>query len=116
MNFQDLALHPELLRAIENRGYAQATPIQQQAIPVGLEGRDILGCAQTGTGKTAAFALPILQRLHNAKAERNAARVSATDQDPAKTRDRGRPSRPIGCLILVPTRELAVQVAESFAA
>ena len=65
MNFQQLGLAPPLLRAVSDSGYAQPTPIQTQAIPPALAGRDIVGCAQTGTGKTAAFSLPILQHLAN---------------------------------------------------
>jgi ATP-dependent RNA helicase RhlE len=97
MNFADLQLIPSLLRAVEAEGYATPTPIQQQAIPHVLSGRDLLGCAQTGTGKTAAFALPLLHRL--SQAER-----------PANKRDR-KPR----VLILAPTRELAGQIGESFA-
>src|SRR6185369_15130012 len=64
MTFEDLKLEEPLLRAIKARGYSTPTPIQARVIPHVLAGRDLLGCAQTGTGKTAAFALPILQRLH----------------------------------------------------
>jgi len=91
MLFNELGLSAELLRAIDKKGYRQTTPIQQQAIPVILDGQDILACAQTGTGKTAGFTLPILQRL----------------QKPSSG------SRRIQALILTPTRELAAQVAES---
>ncbi len=94
MQFAQLKLIAPLLRAVEAEGYVEPTPIQQQAIPHVLEGRDLLGCAQTGTGKTAAFALPIIQRL-------------ATAPLPA-----GR--RPIRALILTPTRELASQIGQSF--
>ena len=93
MLFSELGLSAELLRAIKNEGYQQATPIQQQAIPFILEGRDILAGAQTGTGKTAGFTLPLLQRLQTL--------------DP-----NGRQNR-VRALILVPTRELAAQVGES---
>lgn len=85
-----------LLKALETEGYTMPTPIQAQAIPIVLQGKDLLGCAQTGTGKTAAFALPVLQLL--------AARQPRHGQ------------RPIQCLILTPTRELAIQIGESFAA
>jgi len=84
-----------LVRAVEKEGYEQPSPIQAQAIPPVLAGRDLLGCAQTGTGKTAAFALPILQRL-----TRRARPVTG--------------ARPVRALVLTPTRELALQVAESF--
>ncbi len=96
MKFSDLSLSPDILAAVAEEGYEVATPIQAQTIPFGLEGRDVLGCAQTGTGKTAAFALPVLHRL-------------AGDR-PAQ----GAPRRP-RCLVLCPTRELAVQIGESFA-
>jgi ATP-dependent RNA helicase RhlE len=93
MTFQSLGLSAELLRAIADEGYDQPTPVQQQAIPAILEGRDVLAAAQTGTGKTAAFVLPILQRLGGAQ------KLKA--------------QRPIRVLVLTPTRELAAQVAES---
>ena len=93
MNFSDLPLIKPLLRAVEEMGYTVPTPIQQQAIPPTLEGRDLLGCAQTGTGKTAAFALPVLQRL-------SACPVPS--------------GSPIRALILTPTRELALQIGDSF--
>ena len=95
MLFQDLNLSAPLLRAIDDAGYQKATPIQAEAIPPVLEGRDVLGCAQTGTGKTAAFALPILNRL-------------SADKPRGK-----RPKHP-RCLVLSPTRELATQIAEDF--
>ena len=93
MSFSDLGLSPELLRAVSEKGYASPTPIQSQAIPAILAGRDVLAGAQTGTGKTAAFVLPILQRLAEARsgAARNLPRA----------------------LVLTPTRELAAQVAEN---
>lgn len=97
MKFEDLGLSPALLRAIGEQGYTTATPIQAAAIPPVLQGRDVLGCAQTGTGKTAAFALPTLMRL--SQADGNA-------------KPKGR--RPIRALILSPTRELALQIAENF--
>ena len=93
-SFSDLQLSEPLLRALTAEGYENPTPIQAQSIPTLLEGRDLLGIAQTGTGKTAAFALPILQKLA-AKPER-AARGTCR------------------ALILSPTRELASQIAESF--
>ena len=64
MTFQELNLLPQLLKAVDELGYIQPSPIQAQAIPPVLKGKDLIGCAQTGTGKTAAFAIPILQRLH----------------------------------------------------
>jgi ATP-dependent RNA helicase RhlE len=94
-NFSTLGLSEPLLRAIEACGYDTPTPIQSAAIPPLLAGEDLLGCAQTGTGKTAAFALPVLQRLAEA--------------GPARP---GR--RPIRALVLTPTRELAAQISESF--
>jgi ATP-dependent RNA helicase RhlE len=96
MLFTDLNLIEPLLRAVTAEGYDVPTPIQQQAIPHVLAGRDLLGCAQTGTGKTAAFALPILQRL--------------VENKPSA----GGPARPIRVLVLTPTRELASQIGESF--
>src|SRR5881398_2142953 len=95
-SFAELGLRPELLRAVEEAGYTTPTPIQVQAIPVVLEGRDVMGGAQTGTGKTAGFALPILQKLlPNAN----------TSPSPAR--------HPVRALILTPTRELAIQVEEA---
>ena len=92
-SFDPFDLHPALLRALQNKVYAQPTPIQQSAIPYALAGKDILGSAQTGSGKTAAFALPILHRL-----------ASQTLFSPRRTL----------ALVLVPTRELAMQVGEVF--
>ncbi len=94
--FESLGLLPELLRAISEQGYTEPTPIQSQAIPVVLSGRDLLGAAQTGTGKTAGFTLPLLQRL---------APFASKSFSPAL--------HPVRCLILTPTRELAIQVYES---
>ncbi|MCL2591397.1 MAG: DEAD/DEAH box helicase [Betaproteobacteria bacterium] len=96
MNFAELGLIPELLQAVANAGYTEPTPIQQQAIPVILGGLDVMGGAQTGTGKTAGFTLPLLQRL---------ARYANTSASPAR--------HPVRALILAPTRELAMQVFES---
>ena len=94
MNFRDLGLAAPILKALTQEGYTDPTPIQRKAIPPALAGRDVLGCAQTGTGKTCAFATPILQRLS------------------------GRTPRPrvIRALILTPTRELAIQIQDSFTA
>ncbi len=92
MNFRDLGLTAPILKALTQAGYTDPTPIQRKAIPPALAGRDVLGCAQTGTGKTCAFATPILQRLAGASP---------------------RP-RVIRALILTPTRELAIQIQDSF--
>jgi ATP-dependent RNA helicase RhlE len=97
MKFDQLNLIEPILRALQEEGYVQPTPIQEQAIPLVLGRNDLLGCAQTGTGKTAAFSIPVLQLLHS--------RV----QKP-------QPARPIRCLILTPTRELAIQIEESLKA
>jgi len=97
MIFKDFNLNEELLRSIKDEGYTTPSPIQKEAIPPILEGRDVLGCAQTGTGKTAAFALPILQNL-------------------LKTQQQSKSKRNIRVLILTPTRELALQISESFKA
>jgi ATP-dependent RNA helicase RhlE len=95
MTFSDLPIIEPILRALEHEGYTNPTPIQEEAIPVALQGKDILGCAQTGTGKTAAFAIPILQLL-TAQADRNQGR------------------RIVKVLIVTPTRELSIQIGESF--
>ncbi len=97
MSFDTLGLSAELLRAVADQGYREPTPVQRQAIPVVLEGRDLMAGAQTGTGKTAGFALPLLQRLMQGR------------------RDRAPAGRPVRALILTPTRELAAQVRESVA-
>src|SRR4051812_38182915 len=97
MTFQELELIEPISKALTEEGYTTPTPIQSKAIPLVLQGRDLLGCAQTGTGKTAAFAIPILQLLYN-------------DQRNSKGYKHTR------TLILTPTRELAVQIGESFAA
>ncbi|HSE01623.1 MAG TPA: DEAD/DEAH box helicase [Burkholderiales bacterium] len=95
-SFENLGLSAELLRAVAEQGYTEPTPIQAQAIPIVLSGRDLLGAAQTGTGKTAGFTLPLLQRL---------ATGANSSASPAR--------HPVRALILVPTRELAAQVQES---
>mgnify|MGYP005680961069 FL=1 len=92
MSFNNLGLSAALLKSIHEKGYSKPSEIQEQAIPEILKGNDILAGAQTGTGKTAAFALPLLNRLQNAESKRRRVRV----------------------LVLVPTRELASQVGESF--
>jgi len=99
-SFAALGLDPLLLRAIGKAGYACPTPIQAQAIPAALEGRDVLGCARTGTGKTAAYVLPILQHLLHT------ARPTASVQAGRNGRSH-QPSRLARTLILAPTRELA---------
>ena len=96
MSFEDLGLIPELLRAVTDTGYTTPTPIQAQAIPIVLAGRDVMGGAQTGTGKTASFTLPLLQRL---------APHASSSPSPAR--------HPVRALIVCPTRELAMQVHES---
>jgi ATP-dependent RNA helicase RhlE len=96
ITFADLGLAPELLRAVLDEGYTKPTPIQAQAIPLVIGGQDIMGGAQTGTGKTAAFTLPILQRILP---------FASSSPSPAK--------HPVRALILAPTRELAMQVFES---
>jgi ATP-dependent RNA helicase RhlE len=94
MSFKNLNLIEPVMRALTAEGYVIPTPIQQQSIPYILEGRDLQGCAQTGTGKTAAFALPIIQMIHQQKLARTTG---------------------IKVLVLTPTRELAIQIDESFA-
>lgn len=96
MTFKELNIIEPILKALVKEGYDTPTPIQEQAIPIALNNSDILGCAQTGTGKTAAFSIPILQKLFN-------------------TNNSGR-RKEIKALILTPTRELAIQIGESFAA
>ncbi|MGY5351044.1 DEAD/DEAH box helicase [Wenyingzhuangia sp. IMCC45533] len=95
MTFKDLHLNAKILKAVSEQNYTSPTPIQQETIPLVLEGVDVIGCAQTGTGKTAAFALPILNKLF--------------DQQDAK-----KGSKKIKALIVSPTRELAVQIEENF--
>ncbi|NML27662.1 DEAD/DEAH box helicase [Zoogloea dura] len=96
MSFSELGLIPEILKAVTDAGYTEPTPIQRQAIPVVLAGHDVMGGAQTGTGKTAGFTLPLLNRL---------ARHASSSTSPAR--------HPVRALILAPTRELAMQVFES---
>jgi ATP-dependent RNA helicase RhlE len=88
MNFDELKLNPQLIEAIGYANYVKATPIQELSIPIILEGRDIIGCAQTGTGKTAAFALPVMSKL----LEKETNKIQA--------------------LVIVPTRELAIQIVQ----
>ena len=96
MRFDELGLAPDLLRAVADQGYAEPTPIQAQAIPLVLAGRDLMGGAQTGTGKTAAFTLPLLQHIRG---------FASASPSPAR--------HPVRVLMLAPTRELAIQVHES---
>ncbi|NLA87596.1 MAG: DEAD/DEAH box helicase [Clostridiales bacterium] len=96
MKFNELNLIAPLLRAVTGAGYETPTPIQEATIPLVLEGKDVLGCAQTGTGKTAAFALPILQKLYERRGNNHGSK------------------RPVRALIVTPTRELATQISESF--
>lgn len=95
MTFKDLGIIEPILKALTAEGYTNPTPIQEQAIPILLKGKDLLGCAQTGTGKTAAFAIPILQHLY-------------------LDRDRNKGQHRIKALVVTPTRELAIQIDESF--
>lgn len=97
MLFENLNLVQPILKALKVEGYTKPTPIQEQAIPIILKGKDIVGCAQTGTGKTAAFAIPILQNLFNEKGAVKSQQI-------------------IKALVLSPTRELAIQTGESFTA
>ena len=106
MSFDDLGLTPELLRAVAAQGYTEPTPVQAESIPIVLAGRDLLAGAQTGTGKTAAFVLPVLQLL-------NASRPAPRPLPIGNSRPRGATGLPIRCLVLTPTRELALQVEES---
>jgi ATP-dependent RNA helicase RhlE len=94
MSFKSLNLSIPILKSLEEEGYTHPTPIQLQAIPIALKGKDVLGCAQTGTGKTAAFAIPILELLSEGRSREQ--------------------SRKIRSLIVTPTRELAIQIDESF--
>ena len=112
VSFDQLGLSPELLRAVADQGYTEPTPVQAQAIPLVLAGRDVLAGAQTGTGKTAAFVLPILQHLNSTTQQVTEQPADPRyGQHPAPGR-RG-PRRPVRVLVLVPTRELALQVEES---
>ena len=133
MTFENLGLRAELLRAVAEQGYSEPTPIQKQSIPIVMKGRDVMASAQTGTGKTAGFTLPLLQRLCE-----NLPVQSQSEQEAAATpkggASRGKPGskpilrkrgdvsskpsaggsrRPIRALIVTPTRELAAQVGES---
>ena len=93
MNFEQLGVIPTILTAIEKEGYTNPTPIQEKAIPIVLNGNDLIGCAQTGTGKTAAFSIPILQLLYASPERKKHGKIRS--------------------LIVTPTRELAIQIGES---
>ena len=97
MTFKDLGIIDPILKSLREEGYTHPTPIQEQSIPILLRGKDLLGCAQTGTGKTAAFAIPILQHLYLDQQRKNG-------------------PRKIKALVVTPTRELAIQIADSFTA
>ncbi len=128
MTFDELGLEPGLLKAVERLGYTEPTPIQEQAIPLALTGRDLLGCAQTGTGKTAAFVLPALQltRRHPEAGDTETAGHESGARDNGQNGGRGRPHhdghgrggadaadhRLISTLVVTPTRELAGQIEE----
>jgi len=130
MSFESLELAPEILRAVLAEGYTIPTPIQAQSIPHLLAGRDLLGCAQTGTGKTAAFALPILTKLINTEPPRREPQTEGLSREGrfhddqqqhahmlkafSRTRYAPKYRRPTRALVLSPTRELASQIADSF--
>ena len=97
MKFEDLGIIPPILKALKEKNYEEPTPIQEQAIPMVLKRNDLLGCAQTGTGKTAAFAVPIVQLVHR-----------------IESKEKGKPT--LRALIITPTRELAIQIGENLAA
>ena len=97
MTFKDLGIIAPILKALEQQGYTKPTPIQEQAVPILLGGKDLLGVAQTGTGKTATFAVPILQQIYN-------------------NQDSQGHHRKLKALVVTPTRELAIQIGESFTA
>lgn len=99
MTFKDLELIEPILRSLQEKGYTQPTPIQEQSIPILLGGKDLLGCAQTGTGKTAAFSIPILQNIY----------LNSTSDNQSRRRRKPR----LKALIVTPTRELAIQIGES---
>jgi ATP-dependent RNA helicase RhlE len=103
MSFAELGLDTGLLKAVHDLGYVEPTPIQEQAIPLALAGRDLLGCAQTGTGKTAAFILPTLQRIR---------RVAGSGQAQTGAPQRPAAHPPLAALVVTPTRELAGQIDE----
>ncbi len=112
MTFESLGLHPQILKALTDAGYTQPTPVQQQAIPAAIEGRDLLVSSQTGSGKTAAFMLPALHKLASAPFEATAGKTPNQQAQAARSRGerpRFAPAQP-KMLVLTPTRELALQV------
>jgi superfamily II DNA/RNA helicase len=114
MNFEALGLHPSIVKAVTDLGYTQPTPVQEQAVPAAVSGRDLLVSSQTGSGKTAAFMLPALHKLANAE-QAAASRTPAQDAQSARARGervRFRAAQP-KMLVLTPTRELALQVTEA---
>ena len=122
MSFEGLGLPSEILAVLHEEGYLEPTPIQAASIPVLISGRDLLGSAQTGTGKTAAFSLPLIVRLTQSAKKTEPAQAPARPLDPSRSRDRSRrrpqfdsarPARPPRALILAPTRELAIQIVDS---
>ena len=118
MTFDELNIAEPILKAVREKGYERPTPIQEQAIPVVLHGKDIFGIARTGTGKTAAFAIPILQELLTNPSPEGE-RIQADAPRPGRQERRGRSHgkreyRPIRALILTPTRELALQISDCF--
>ena len=120
MTFNELNMAEPILKAVREKGYDELTPIQQRAIPIVLRGADILGIAQTGTGKTAAFALPLLQRLIEERSLEREPSAVAEETVPLRRERSGRSHgksgrRAIRSLVLTPTRELALQIGESFA-
>lgn len=126
MTFNELNIAEPILKAVGEKGYTEATPIQQQGIPVAISGRDVLGIAQTGTGKTAAFAIPIIQQLWMSRQEetlvpQEQVNTLSTGKVLRRKDRRGRhhgkaeEPRPIQALVLTPTRELALQISDCFA-
>lgn len=122
MSFEGLGLPSELLAVLHDEGYLQPTPIQAESIPALISGRDLLGSAQTGTGKTAAFSLPLIVRLSQSARKGSPASAETSRPSPAMQGDRTRrrrpqfeqrPARPPRALILAPTRELAIQIVDS---
>jgi ATP-dependent RNA helicase RhlE len=108
MNFSQLGLAPAQVRSCESLGYTEPTPIQRQAIPVVLSGQDLIGCAETGTGKTAAFLLPIIQKITEAKETSTSSRKSVASSKESQ-------HRKVRVLVLAPTRELAAQIETMYA-